>query len=185
MKRTLSLLLLCFIVASSYAQNLEKKAKRFMKKFGLEEHDLYYVSHKDFVLQYADDGGYLIFPYGYMYTGEGKMLKVKNVKSGGMYSPFKCFQTMSKDLQRLCSTADTGNIPVIIDTISNVWHKKHVKAVFDGIEESHTTYDLYIYFPVGMGVLYKKTYKEYQHLIDEWRNHKEVKLYFILTPIIK
>lgn len=192
MRFALSVLLLCITITTSYAQNIEKKAKKFMKKFGLEQCEMYHISNKTFAGKYAK-GGFYNFPINYLYD-EGKQVTFITLRTEKVYPPFTYFQTMAKDLDTIMllsvvdSVGDNAQAyrSIVVDSLNISWAFENIKPVFNDDRNNKGRYKFVIYFPLGMSVFYKKIYPYYDDLIKKIKQYKskDVELFFVLVPML-
>lgn len=192
MKHLLSLTVLLLASMALHAQNFEKYAKKAMKRFGVEQNEIYSVSRKDFCLKYGKIDTQsascdIAFPENYLYDNSGKRLHIESLKSGVTYQPLNCYQTFSADCGKLFDDTSTQERVKVMDSIDRSWDMANIKAVYTDGRSSDAQYHLYVYFPAGYAIIFKRFYPYYKELMTKVRHYqaegKDIKLYFVLIPL--
>lgn len=183
MKLRILLLAMLLLPALIFAKdtNYEKKAKRLMKKMGLEQYEMYYTSKKELLGKYGTKDNELSFPKVHVYDKSKKKVMAQ-YSSGVKADILDCMAAFGRDLNRYMN--DTGGIKYVtvdetlgddLPLIHNVYNTPRP----DGAEMT-----LLIYYPQGVPVG-RKGHKE---LIDRVKYYRskgyKIDLYFVIVPLL-
>lgn len=192
MKYCLSVALLLLVSTILHAQDFEKFAKKAMKRFGVDKSEIYSVNRRDFCLQYGKVDTQsascdIAFPENYLYNTTGNRLLIEFISTGATYLPLACNETYSGDLGKIFDDTSAKERVKMTDSIDMSWDEANTKPVFIDNRPKNAQYHLYVYFPAGYAILYKRIYPYYKELISKVRHYqaegKDIKLYFVLMPL--
>lgn len=163
-----------------------------MKRFGVEQNEIYSVSRKDFCLKYGEQDTQsascdIAFPENYLYDNTGHRIHMESLMSGATYQPLNCYQTFSADCGKLFDDTCTQERVKVVDSIDRSWDIANTKPIYTDGRSGDAQYHLYVYFPAGYAIIFKRFYSYYDELISKVRHYqaegKDIKLYFVFVPL--
>lgn len=184
MKNCLLLLLFLFVANAATAKEkyYVRKAEKYIKKLGLEKHEVYYINKQDVAEQYITSEGGMTFPMNYVYNEEGLKVKAK-YKNGDVKDIIDCFGTFADDFSAYVH--DTGYAEYITVEERLEQEIKLLNPVFENKQHQTSTESVVIYYPAGLPFV-KKSYKE---LVNRVKYHREkgndIKLYFVMVRVME
>lgn len=195
MKFILSIFLFVFGTTTVFGQNFDKYAKKARKNFDVTDAEIYTIDRATFYRhygivdteKYGDSLYHVSFPENYLYNKEGKQIYIQFLAKGTTYMPLACNETYDSDLVKLFEHSNKEEVPKVIDSLNMDWVKSNVSPLYGDNRDDVADYHLYVYFPAGMSLLFKRFYPYYEELIIKVRHYQsigtDIKLYFILMPV--
>lgn len=183
MKNLLLLLAILTVATADATENVKPaKIKKYMKKLGLQKHEMYYTTKTELAKVYAANGE-LSFPLNAVFNNEGREVKAVYKEGGKEMDMLTCFGTFVDDWNRYINDTE---IAKYVATANHIEQEKQLfHPVYSDAVQNIADHNLIIYYPSGMPII-RKQYAELSETIKTYRQKgKDIAVYLVIVPVFK